>query len=51
MPPILLTALESCKQYMETKEEIPDNLMAQLIKGKLIHIKAIEKEKELARVS
>lgn len=51
LPQGLLGTIESCKQFVDSKEEIPDNLMAQLIKGKLMHIKAVEREKEIARVS
>lgn len=47
---MLTTTFESCKPFIEAKEEIPDHLMVQLIKGKLLHIKAIEKEKEISRV-
>jgi hypothetical protein len=49
LPTQLISTMESCKQYIDNKEEIPDNLMAQLIKGKLLHIKSVEKEKEIAR--
>ncbi len=41
--------METAKQHLDNKEEIPDNLMAQMIKSKLLYIKTIEKEKELAR--
>ena len=47
---MLISTFESCKPFIESKEEIPDHLMVQLIKGKLFHIKAIEKEKEISRV-
>lgn len=51
LPPSLISTIEACKPFIESKEEIPDNIMAQLIKGKLAHIKAIEKEKEAFRVN
>ena len=51
LPHALLATIEACKPHLENKEEIPDNLMAQLIKGKLIHMKAVEKEKEISRVN
>ena len=41
--------MDSAKSIMDNKEEIPDHLMAQLIKAKLLHIKACEKEKEIQR--
>lgn len=42
--------MDSARQNLDNKEEISDSLMAQLIKGKLIHIKAVEKEKEAIRI-
>lgn len=50
LPQAFTTLLESVKPYIDNKEEIPDNIMAQLIKGKLIHIKQVEREKEIARM-
>jgi 5'(3')-deoxyribonucleotidase len=44
-----VAALESAKKYLDNKEEISGNTLAQLIKGKLIHIKEVEKEKEIFR--
>lgn len=49
LSPSYLNALESARKYLDNKEEVPSNVIAQLIKGKLIHIKAVEKEKEILR--
>lgn len=42
--------METARQFLDNKEEIPDNVMCQLIKGKLVHVKQVEKDKELARI-
>ena len=49
LPPQLLAVVETAKQFIDNKEEIPDAVMAQLVKGRLMVIKAAEKEKELKR--
>ena len=51
LPSGLLAALEQAKIILDNKEEISDSLLCQILKGKLIHIKTIEKEKELMRLS
>lgn len=51
LPSSLMSTIESCKPFIENKEEIPDQLIIPLIKGKIMHIKAIEKEKEANRVN
>ncbi|CAF0878303.1 unnamed protein product [Brachionus calyciflorus] len=50
LPPVLITTLETARQFIDNKEEIPDSLLCQILKGKLIHIKMIEKEKEVSRL-
>lgn len=50
LPPALISALEQAKICLDNKEEISDNLLCQILKGKLIHIKTIEKEKEIMRL-
>ena len=50
LPSAFIGCMELARPYLESKEEIPDDLMAQLIKGKLIHIKGVEIEKELQRI-
>jgi hypothetical protein len=42
--------LDQIRPLLDNKEEIPDNLMAPLVKGRLMQLKAIEKEKEAARL-
>jgi hypothetical protein len=42
--------LDQVRPLLDNKEEIPDNLMAPLVKGRLMQIKVIEKEKEAARL-
>jgi hypothetical protein len=49
IPQPFIAVMESAKSILDNKEEIPDPLMAQLIKAKLLHIKAFEKEKEIQR--
>lgn len=49
VPAALLTLLETAKPYLDNKEEIPENLLAQILKGKLLHIRAFEKEKAIFR--
>ncbi len=45
----MLSVIESAKQFVENKEEIPDQMLAQLIKGKLMMIKVVEMEKNNKR--
>jgi len=49
IPQPFLAVMESAKSLMDNKEEIPDHLMAQLIKAKLLYTKACEKEKEIQK--
>ena len=42
--------LDQIRPLLDNKEEIPDNLMAPLVKGRLMQMKVIEKEKEAARL-
>ncbi len=51
IPQPFMNAMETAKQHLDNKEEIPANLTAQLIKSKLLYLKAVEKEKEAARIS
>lgn len=44
-----MAIIEQAKVFVENKEEIPDQLMAQLVKGRLMMIKQIEMEKEEKR--
>lgn len=48
-PSTLFNIFELCKPYIEAKEELPDHLIIQLVKGKLMHIKSIEHEKKIRR--
>ena len=48
--PTFQAILDQIKPLIDNKEEIPDNLMAPLLKGRLLQIKAVEKEKEAARI-
>jgi hypothetical protein len=50
LPAQFLAIIDLAKQHLDNKEEIPDPLMAQLIKARLITLKAVEKEKEIARL-
>jgi len=50
LPAQFLAIVDLAKQHLDNKEEIPDPLMAQLIKARLITLKAVEKEKEIARL-
>lgn len=49
IPNQLIAIIEQAKVFVENKEEIPDQLMAQLVKGRLMMIKQIEMEKEEKR--
>ena len=49
LPSQFLAVIDQAKQLIDNKEEIPDQLMTQLIKAKLIQIKNVEKDKEIAR--
>ena len=48
--PAYQAILDQVKPLIDNKEDIPDNLMAPLLKGRLMQLKAIEKEKEAARL-
>ena len=48
--PQLQAILDQVRPLLDNKEEIPDNLMAPLLKGRLMQIKATEKDKEAARI-
>ena len=50
LSPQFLAIIEAAKLLIDNKEEIPDQLMAQLIKARLLLIKQIEKEKEQKRM-
>ncbi|RNA34736.1 sperm-associated antigen 17, partial [Brachionus plicatilis] len=50
LPPALISALEQAKASIDNKEELSESLLCQILKGKLIHIKTIEKEKEVMRL-
>ena len=50
LSPQFLAIVETAKLLIDNKEEIPDQLMAQLIKARLLLIKQIEKEKEQKRM-
>jgi hypothetical protein len=50
LSPQFLAIIETAKTFIDNKEEIPDLLLAQLIKAKLLLIKQIEKEKEQKRI-
>ena len=45
----MLVVIESAKQFIDNKEEIPDLLLVQLVKGKIMMIKAVEMEKSAKR--
>lgn len=50
LPSQFIAVIDLAKQHLDNKEEIPDPLMTQLIKAKLLYIKHIEKEREIARI-
>jgi hypothetical protein len=45
----VLAIIEQAKLFVENKEEIPEQLMAQLIKGRIMLIKQVEMEKDEKR--
>ncbi len=47
----MLVVIENAKQFIDNKEEIPDQILVQLIKGKIMMIKAVEMEKSAKRVA
>ena len=46
MTPGLLTQIESAKQYLDNKEEIPDSVLIKILKSKLLHIRSVQMEKK-----
>jgi hypothetical protein len=49
VPGPLLALMETAKPHIDNKEDLPEKLLAQILKGKLLHIRAYEKEKEVFR--
>ena len=41
--------IENAKLFIDNREEIPDPMLAQLIKGKIMMIKTVETEKNAKR--
>lgn len=48
MTPGLLGQIEAAKLFIDNKEEIPENVLAKILKAKLLHIRTVEIEKKAA---